>query len=71
MSVGSTERGPRVTRPTIVDVAVRSGVSKSTVSNVIRGVPAVSPRVRERVQAAVERQRAIVEIDSSANGQIK
>ena len=40
-------------RPTIVDVAARSGVSKSTVSNVIRGVPAVSPGVRERVLAAI------------------
>ena len=40
-------------RPTIVDVAARSGVSKSTVSNVIRGASAVSPGVRERVLAAV------------------
>jgi LacI family transcriptional regulator len=40
-------------RPTIVDVAARSGVSKSTVSNVIRGAAAVSPGVRERVLAAV------------------
>jgi LacI family transcriptional regulator len=42
-----------MTRPTIVDVAARSGVSKSTVSNVIRGASAVSPGVRERVQAAI------------------
>ena len=40
-------------RPTIVDVAARSGVSKSTVSNVIRGAVAVSPAVRDRVLAAV------------------
>lgn len=40
-------------RPTIVDVAARSGVSKSTVSNVIRGATAVSPAVRSRVLAAV------------------
>jgi DNA-binding LacI/PurR family transcriptional regulator len=40
-------------RPTIVDVAARSGVSKSTVSNVIRGAAAVSPGVRDRVLAAV------------------
>ena len=40
-------------RPTIVDVAARSGVSKSTVSNVIRGSAAVSPGVRDRVLAAV------------------
>lgn len=40
-------------RPTIVDVAALSGVSKSTVSNVIRGAVAVSPGVRDRVLAAV------------------
>jgi LacI family transcriptional regulator len=40
-------------RPTIIDVAAHSGVSKSTVSNVIRGHTAVSPGVRERVLAAV------------------
>jgi LacI family transcriptional regulator len=40
-------------RPTILDVAALSGVSKSTVSNVIRGAHAVSPDVRERVLAAV------------------
>jgi LacI family transcriptional regulator len=42
-----------MTRPTIIDVAARSGVSKSTVSNVIRGAPAVSPGVRQRVLAAI------------------
>jgi DNA-binding LacI/PurR family transcriptional regulator len=41
-------------RPTIIDVAARSGVSKSTVSNVIRGAAAVSPAVRGRVLAAVD-----------------
>ena len=40
-------------RPTILDVAALSGVSKSTVSNVIRGAQAVSPAVRDRVLAAV------------------
>jgi LacI family transcriptional regulator len=40
-------------RPTIIDVAARSGVSKSTVSNVIRGSAAVSPAARSRVLAAV------------------
>jgi LacI family transcriptional regulator len=40
-------------RPTILDVAALSGVSKSTVSNVIRGTHAVSPPVRDRVLAAV------------------
>jgi LacI family transcriptional regulator len=41
-------------RPTIVDVADRSGVSKSTVSNVIRGAANVSDVTRERVLAAVD-----------------
>jgi len=40
-------------RPTIFDVAVRSGVSKSTVSNVIRGAPNVAEETRGRVLAAV------------------
>ncbi|MGH3002604.1 MAG: LacI family DNA-binding transcriptional regulator [Gaiellaceae bacterium] len=46
--------GGRTPRPTIFDVAGRSGVSKSTVSNVIRGAPNVSPATRSRVLAAVE-----------------
>jgi LacI family transcriptional regulator, galactose operon repressor len=41
-------------RPTIVDVAARSGASKSTVSYVIRGGAHVSPNLRRRVLAAVE-----------------
>jgi LacI family transcriptional regulator len=41
-------------RPTIVDVADRSGVSKSTVSNVIRGATNVSEATRRRVLAAVD-----------------
>jgi LacI family transcriptional regulator len=41
-------------RPTIVDVAGRSGVSKSTVSNVIRGAANVSEETRKRVLAAVD-----------------
>jgi DNA-binding LacI/PurR family transcriptional regulator len=40
-------------RPTIIDVAARSGVSKSTVSNVIRGSSGVSADARSRVLAAV------------------
>lgn len=35
--------------PTILDVAERSGVSKSTVSNVIRGADNVSPETRSKV----------------------
>ena len=42
-----------MSRPTILDVAERSGVSKSTVSNVIRGGPHVSPEVQRRVLDAV------------------
>lgn len=41
-------------RPTIVDVARRSGVSKSTVSNVIRDASNVSEATRRRVLAAVD-----------------
>ena len=48
----SPRGGPKP--PTILDVAALAGVSKSTVSNVIRGVDGVSPGVRERVAAAVE-----------------
>ncbi len=40
-------------RPTILDVAERSGVSKSTVSSVIRGAVGVSPASQRRVLAAV------------------
>jgi LacI family transcriptional regulator, galactose operon repressor len=43
----------RPQRPTIFDVARRSGVSKSTVSNVIRGVPNVSEETRRRVHYAI------------------
>jgi DNA-binding LacI/PurR family transcriptional regulator len=41
-------------RPTIVDVAVRSGVSKSTVSNVIRGGARVSADSQRRVREAID-----------------
>src|SRR5256885_10508521 len=39
--------------PTILDVASHAGVSKSTVSNVVRGLPGVSEATRRRVGAAV------------------
>jgi LacI family transcriptional regulator len=41
-------------RPTIHDVAALSGVSKSTVSNVMRDAAGVSPATRVRVREAVE-----------------
>jgi LacI family transcriptional regulator, galactose operon repressor len=40
-------------RPTILDVARAAGVSKSTVSNVIREAPGISPSTRRRVLDAV------------------
>jgi LacI family transcriptional regulator len=40
--------------PTILDVASRAGVSKSTVSNVIRGVIGVSEETRSKVEAAIK-----------------
>ncbi len=42
---------------TIVDVAREAGVSKSTVSNVIRGVKGVAPETRLRVREAIEQLR--------------
>ena len=38
---------------TILDVAARAGVSKSTVSNVVRGVPSVTPSLRAKVEQAI------------------
>jgi LacI family transcriptional regulator len=50
-----TERstGERRRHVTIIDVAARAGVSKSTVSNVVRGVPNVRPALRKRVERAI------------------
>src|SRR4051794_24584753 len=41
--------------PTIFDVAALAGVSKSTVSNVIREADGVADATRERVQVAIDR----------------
>jgi LacI family transcriptional regulator len=58
----STRSGRNVARsraprkpPTIFDVAAAAGVSKSTVSNVVRGVDEVSDGTRERVLRAIAR----------------
>jgi LacI family transcriptional regulator len=40
---------------TILDVALEAGVSKSTVSNVVRGAPGVSEATRHTVRGAIER----------------
>ena len=40
---------------TIIEVAAEAGVSKSTVSNVIRGAPSIAEPTRERVMAAIQR----------------
>ncbi|MGO9955764.1 MAG: LacI family DNA-binding transcriptional regulator [Solirubrobacteraceae bacterium] len=50
----TSRRRPRKP-PTIFDVAAEAGVSKSTVSNVVRGVEEVSAATRERVLEAIER----------------
>jgi LacI family transcriptional regulator, galactose operon repressor len=49
------ESAPAVRRhPTILDVASQAGVSKSTVSNVVRDLPGVSEATRRRVRAAIQ-----------------
>jgi len=45
---------PSVSSPTIVDVAARAGVSKSSVSRVLRGSPLVSEEARAAVLSAIE-----------------
>ncbi len=49
----SANRGRRKAA-TILDVAAEAGVSKSTVSNVVRGVAEIAPDTRERVLKAIE-----------------
>src|SRR5581483_8370291 len=53
-SSGGPRGSARRRDPTIFDVAALAGVSKSTVSNVIRGSDDVAEATRERVKAAIE-----------------
>jgi LacI family transcriptional regulator len=52
--IGGDGRDAAFRRPTINDVAALSGVSKSTVSNVMRGTGSVSAATRTRVIEAVD-----------------
>ena len=55
MMAASHDAAPPARRPpTILDVASRAGVSKSTVSNVVRGLPGVSEATRGRVRMAID-----------------
>ncbi len=53
MQRGSTT-APERRPPTILDVASHAGVSKSTVSNVVRGLPGVSEATRRRVRTSID-----------------
>lgn len=46
---------PPKKRPSITDVAAEAGVSKAAVSKVIRNAYGISPAMRERVEAAIDR----------------
>ena len=48
------EAGLTRTRPTILDVAERAGVSAGTVSNVMNGTTKVSRERQQRVQEAID-----------------
>jgi LacI family transcriptional regulator len=45
---------PAAKPPTILDVAKRAGVSKSTVSNVVRGIRSITPKTQLKVTRAIE-----------------
>ncbi len=50
-----TPNSPRLSHPTIRDVAALAGTSLKTVSRVVNGEPGVSPELGERVRVAIER----------------
>jgi LacI family transcriptional regulator len=50
-----TPNNPRLSHPTIRDVAALAGTSLKTVSRVVNGEPGVSPELGERVRVAIER----------------
>ncbi|MFC8799142.1 LacI family DNA-binding transcriptional regulator [Promicromonospora sp. NPDC057138] len=54
MASEATRNGGQ-SRVSLLDVAREAGVSKSSVSNVIRNHPHVRDAVRERVQAAIDK----------------
>ncbi|MBB1060813.1 LacI family DNA-binding transcriptional regulator [Marilutibacter spongiae] len=47
---------PASSRVTLTDIAAACGLSRATVSLVLRGSPLVSPRTRARVEAEIQRQ---------------
>jgi LacI family transcriptional regulator len=51
----NTSNNPRLSHPTIRDVAALAGTSLKTVSRVVNGEPGVSPELGERVRVAIER----------------
>ncbi len=52
---GDTSSTPRLSHPTIRDVAALAGTSLKTVSRVVNGEPGVSPELSRRVRLAIER----------------
>ena len=52
---GDTSSSPRLSHPTIRDVAALAGTSLKSVSRVVNGEPGVSPELSRRVRLAIER----------------
>ena len=57
----TTEGSGRMKRPTLNDVAAEAGVSGKSVSRVINGAANISPELRRRVEAAVEKLNYVPE----------